>query len=57
VTVKVSGPAPAGREAVHGHRQLPLPRLLPGLYGVEAGMTGMGKTAAEVRVYLDVDLR
>ena len=57
VTVKVSGPLlPAGRETVTtATGNYLFLRLLPGIYKVEAGMTGMGKAATEVRVYLDVD--
>ncbi len=57
VTVKVSGPLlPAGREAVTtATGNYLFPRLLPGIYKVEAGMAGMGKAAIEVRVYVDVD--
>jgi TonB dependent receptor-like, beta-barrel/Carboxypeptidase regulatory-like domain len=57
VTVKVSGPLlPAGREAVAtAAGNYFFPNLLPGVYKVEAGMSGMGKVARELRVYLDVD--
>lgn len=57
VTVKVSGALlPAGREAVTtATGNYLFPRLLPGVYRVEAGMAGMGKAAVEVRVYVDVD--
>ena len=57
VTVKVSGPLlPAGREAVTtATGNYLFLRLLPGIYRVEAGMSGMGKAALELRVYVDVD--
>ena len=57
ITVKVSGPLlPAGRETVTtATGNYFFLRLLPGTYKVEAGMTGMGRAATEVRVYLDVD--
>lgn len=57
ITVKVSGPLlPAGRDAVTGSlgRYL-FPRLLPGEYKVEAEQTGLGKSARNVRVQVDVD--
>jgi len=57
VTVKVSGDMlPAGREAVTtGTGTYVFPRLLPGVYKVEATMTGMGSAGKEARVYVDVD--
>jgi len=57
VTVRVSGPLlPAGREAVTtASGNYLFLRLLPGVYKVEAGMAGLGKTARELRVYVDVD--
>ena len=57
VTVKVAGPLlPAGRTAVTtANGNYLFLRLLPGTYKVEAGMSGMGKAATEVRVYVDVD--
>ena len=57
VAVRVSGPLlPAGREVVTtGSGNYLFLRLLPGVYKVEAGMSGMGKTARELRVYVDVD--
>jgi hypothetical protein len=59
VTVKVSGPLlPAGREVVTtASGNYLLLRLLPGVYKVEARMSGMGRTARELRVYVDVDVQ
>jgi hypothetical protein len=57
VTVKVSGALlPAGRAAVTtATGNYLFLGLQPGVYKVEAGMSGMGKTARELRVYVDVD--
>ena len=57
VVVKVSGNLlPAGRETTTtGSGTYLFPRLLPGVYRVEAAMAGMGKSVSEVRVYVDVD--
>ena len=57
VTVRVSGDMlPAGREAVTtASGNYLFLRLLPGVYKVEAGTAGLGKTARELRVYVDVD--
>ena len=57
VTVKVSGEMlPAGREAVTtGLGTYLFPRLLPGLYKVEASMTGLGTARKDAVVYVDVD--
>ncbi len=59
VVVKVSGDLlPGGREATTtGTGTYLFPRLLPGVYHVEATMAGMGKNASEVRVYVDVDVQ
>jgi hypothetical protein len=57
VPVKVSGAQlPGGREAVSSQSGTYLfPRLLPGVYRVEASLSGMGTAAREVRVSIDVD--
>ena len=57
VVVKVSGALlPGGREATTtGTGTYLFPRLLPGIYRVEASMSGMGQAAREARVYVDVD--
>ena len=57
VTVRVSGALlPGGREVVTtGTGNYLFLRLLPGVYSLEAGMSGMGKAARELRVYVDVD--
>jgi hypothetical protein len=57
VTVKISGEMlPAGRVAVSTATGTYLfPRLLPGVYKVEASMGGMGTAAKEARVFVDVD--
>ena len=55
--VRVSGPQlPAGRESVTtGSGAYVFQSLLPGIYRVEATMPGLGKTAREIRVSIDVD--
>jgi hypothetical protein len=57
VAVRVSGALlPAGREVVTtATGNYHFLGLLPGTYKVETSMSGMGKTATEVRVYVDVD--
>jgi hypothetical protein len=57
VTVKISGEMlPAGREAVTTSTGNYLfPRLLPGVYKIEASMSAMGTTTKEIRVFVDVD--
>lgn len=57
--VKVSGPQlPAGRAVTTTQNGVYLfPRLLPGLYKVEASLSGMGQSAKEVRVSVDVDVQ
>ena len=55
--VHISGPAlPGGRESTTTQNGAYLfTHLLPGVYKVEAAMAGLGKTAREVRVSVDVD--
>jgi hypothetical protein len=57
VTVRISGAMlPAGREAVTtGTGTYLFPRLLPGVYKVEASVSAMGTTTKEIRVFVDVD--
>jgi len=57
VTVKISGAMlPAGREAVTtGTGTYQFPRLLPGVYKIEASMAAMGTATKEIRVFVDVD--
>lgn len=59
VMVRVSGALlPAGREVVTtASGNYLLPRLLPGLYRVEASATGLGTAARDVRVYVDLDVQ
>ena len=56
-SVRVSGEfLPAGREVTtSGTGSFQFLRLLPGVYRVEATITGMGKAIREVRVSVDVD--
>ncbi len=58
-TVKVSGALlPGGRESTAGaNGDYLFPRLLPGIYKVEASLSGLGSAAREVRVYVDVDVQ
>ena len=55
--VRVSGPLlPAGRAAATSSTGRYLfPRLLPGVYKVEASLSGLGTAARQVRVSIDVD--
>ena len=56
-SVKVSGPQlPAGREATTTRNGVYLfPRLLPGVYRVEATLQGLGTAAREIQVSVDND--
>jgi len=56
-TVVVSGEfLPGGLERVTGpNGAFQVQRLLPGVYRVEASMSGLGKSVREIRVFVDVD--
>ena len=56
-TVRVSGELlPAGLERVTGPSgAFQVQRLLPGVYRIEASMSGLGTSVRELRVFVDVD--